>query len=98
MTLSLQYLEARRVMPRLCEHLAPEDTVLIDTLAEEAIADDAAALIDMVAGKLLAGDISGTLRGEIERMLALIPAEQVNFRVAEVIYLIVTSPEFAYQG
>lgn len=75
-----------------------EDTVLIDTLAEEAIAADAAALIDMVADKLLAGDISDTLRDEIDRMLGLIPVDQVNLRVAEVIYFIVTSPEFAYQG
>ncbi len=28
MTLTERYLEARRVMPRLCEHLAPEDTVV----------------------------------------------------------------------
>ena len=74
------------------------DTVLIDTLAEEAIAADSAALIDMVADKLLAGEISDTLRGEIDRMLGLIPVDQVNLRVAEVIYFIVTSPEFAYQG
>ena len=74
-----------------------DDTVLIDTLAEEAVAADAAALIDLVADKLLAGSISNTLRGEIERMLALIPVDQVSFRSAEVIYFIVTSPEYAYQ-
>jgi len=73
------------------------DTVLIDTLEEEAVAGDANALIDMVAGKLLAGDISATLRAEIERMLGLVPVSETNLRVAETIYLIVTSPEYAYQ-
>ena len=74
-----------------------DDTVLINTIEEEAVAADAAALIDMVADKLLAGNISGTLRDEIDRMLALIPVDQVNFRTAEAIYLVVTSPEYAYQ-
>ena len=73
------------------------DTVLIDTTAEEAISADADALIDLVAEKLLAGDISDALRTEIAGMLALIPLDQVNLRAAEVIYLIVTSPEYAYQ-
>jgi len=74
-----------------------DDTVLINTIEEEAVAADAAALIEMVADKLLAGNISGTLRDEIDRMLALIPVDQVNFRTAEAIYLVVTSPEYAYQ-
>jgi uncharacterized protein (DUF1800 family) len=74
-----------------------EDTVLIDFAEEEAIAADADALIDMVAGKLLAGEISTTLRAEIEGMLALIPQDQGLLRAAETIYLIASSPEFAYQ-
>ncbi|MDH3806190.1 MAG: DUF1800 domain-containing protein, partial [Gammaproteobacteria bacterium] len=74
-----------------------DDTVLIDTTEEIAVAGDADALIDMVAGKLVAGQISTTLRTEISGMLALIPAEQANLRAAEAIYLLVTSPEYAYQ-
>ena len=74
-----------------------EDTVLIDFAEEVAIADDADALIDMVADKLLAGDISTTLRAEIAGMLELIPPEQGLVRAAETIYLVATSPEFAYQ-
>jgi len=69
--------------------------IIIDD--EMAIADDADALIDMVAGKLLAGEISQTLRGEISRMLALIPATDAAIRTGEVIYFVTTSPEFAYQ-
>jgi len=74
-----------------------DDTVLIDFAEEVAIAGDADALIDMVARKLLAGEISTALRGEIAGMLALIPADQGLLRAAETIYLVATSPEFAYQ-
>lgn len=73
------------------------DTVLIDTLEEEGIAADADALIDMVADKLLAGQISDTLRNEIAGMLALLPTTEANLRAAETIYFVVTSPEYAYQ-
>ncbi|MBT8099702.1 MAG: DUF1800 domain-containing protein [Gammaproteobacteria bacterium] len=74
-----------------------EDTVLIDFAEEVALAADADALIDRVAEKLLAGDISAPLRTEINNMLALVPADQDLLRAAEAIYFVVTSPEFAYQ-
>jgi len=74
-----------------------DDTVLIDMSEELAIAADANALIDMVAGKLLAGQISTTLRSEIAGMLARLPQDQPAFRAAETVYLVVTSPEYAYQ-
>ena len=74
-----------------------EDTVMIDYAAEEAIAADPDALIDMVADKLLAGQISDTLRTEIDGMLARIPGDQGLLRAAETIYLVVTSPEYAFQ-
>ncbi len=75
-----------------------EDDVYIDIAAELAIADDAEALIDAVADKLLAGTISQTLRDEIAGMLALVAGPDTGpLRVAETIYLIATSPEYAYQ-
>jgi uncharacterized protein (DUF1800 family) len=74
-----------------------EDTVMIDFAAETAIAADADALINMVANKLLAGQITATLRSEIDGMLQRIPTDQALLRAAETIYLVVTSPEFAYQ-
>lgn len=73
-----------------------DDTVLIDFAAETAAANPDV-LIDMVANKLLAGQLSATLRTEIEGMLLRIPADQALLRAAETIYLVVTSPEFAYQ-
>ncbi|MCB1842718.1 MAG: DUF1800 domain-containing protein [Halioglobus sp.] len=74
-----------------------DDSVFIDIGDELAIADDADALIDMVAAKLLAGEISTTLRNEIAGMLALIPTDDAAIRAGEVIYFIVSSPEYAYQ-
>jgi hypothetical protein len=62
-----------------------------------AIAGDDDALIDMVAGKLLAGELSAALRQEIAGILALIPDADAALRAAETVYLVVSSPEFAYQ-
>ena len=75
-----------------------EDDVFIDIDSEIAIAADADALIGQVADKLLAGQISPTLRNEIAGMLALINGPNSEaLRVAETIYLVVTSPEYAFQ-
>ncbi|MDJ0905519.1 MAG: DUF1800 domain-containing protein [Woeseiaceae bacterium] len=76
--------------------LDPDD-VYIDFSEEMAIAGDVDALIDMVADKLLGGQISTTLRNETAGMLALIPDTDPALRAAETIYLITTSPEYAYQ-
>jgi hypothetical protein len=77
-----------------------EDDVLIDISAEMEIADDTDAVIDMVVGKLLGGDVSATLRAELENMLERVriaaPGNAAAL-VAEAIYLVVSSPEFAYQ-
>ena len=74
-----------------------EDDVFINIAEEMAIAADSDALIDMVAGKLLGGVISDTLRQEIAGMLVRIPETEAVLRAAETIYLVVTSPEYAYQ-
>jgi uncharacterized protein (DUF1800 family) len=74
-----------------------DDDVFINFEEEMAIAADAEALIDMVAGKLLAGQISATLRQEIAGMLTRIPETEAALRAAETIYFVVTSPEYAYQ-
>ena len=74
-----------------------DDNIYINFEAEISIAADIDQLIDTVAGKLLGGDISTTLRNEIAGMLALIPETEAAVRAAETIYLIVTSPEYAYQ-
>ncbi|NNC65189.1 MAG: DUF1800 family protein, partial [Gammaproteobacteria bacterium] len=73
------------------------DLVYIDMAEEVAIAGDVDALIDRVAEKLLAGQMSPTLRAEMQRILTLVSATDVVLRAAEAVYLVVTSPEFAYQ-
>ena len=74
-----------------------EDQIAIDLAEELSAAGDPDALIDRVAGKLLGGEMSPTLRAEIAGMLAQIPASQGLARAAEAVYLTVTSPEYAYQ-
>ncbi|MEJ2128241.1 MAG: DUF1800 domain-containing protein [Woeseiaceae bacterium] len=74
-----------------------EDDVYIDISEEMAIATDVDALINMVADKLLGGQISDTLRNETAGMLALIPETEAALRAAETIYFVTTSPEYAYQ-
>lgn len=74
-----------------------DDDVLIDISEEIAIAGDIDGLIDLVARKLLGGEISETLRTEIAGMLARIPETDAAIRAAETIYFIATSPQYAYQ-
>lgn len=74
-----------------------EDDVFIDISDEMAIAGDTDALIDMVVAKLLGGEVSTTLRSEMVRMVDLIPVADTANRAAEAIYLVVSSPEYAYQ-
>jgi len=76
---------------------AGDDDVLIDIGEEIAMAADIDGLINLVTDKLTGGDISDALRTEIAGMLALIPQTDATLRAAEAIYLVVTSPEFAYQ-
>lgn len=74
-----------------------EDDVFIDISEEMAIGGDTNDLIDMVVGKLLGGAASTTLRAEMVRMIDLIPVADTAARAAEAIYLVVSSPEYAYQ-
>jgi uncharacterized protein (DUF1800 family) len=74
-----------------------DDDVFINFQEEMDVAADIDALIDSVAGKLLAGQISESLRQEIAGMLARIPETDTAIRAAEAIYFVVTSPEYAYQ-
>ena len=75
-----------------------DDDVFIDITDELSVADDTDALIDLVAEKLLGGSISDVLRQEIAGMLTLFSGpDSAPLRVAEAIYLVASSPEYAYQ-
>ncbi|MEM0952727.1 MAG: DUF1800 domain-containing protein [Pseudomonadota bacterium] len=78
------------------DSLRPED-IFIDISEEMSLVDDIDALIDRVAGKLLGGEISAALRQELTGMLEILPSEPAEFRAAEAIYFIASSPEYAYQ-
>jgi hypothetical protein len=77
-----------------------ENDVLIDISEEVAVAADNESVIQLVADKLLGGSISATLSDEISGMLDRVrttaPGNDAAI-AAEAIYLVVTSPEYAYQ-
>jgi uncharacterized protein (DUF1800 family) len=78
------------------------DIMVVDTRAEQAVVADSAALLDRVAERLLGGasQMSATLRSEARALIDRTPAGTGggnNTRVADAIYFVVTSPEFALQ-
>jgi len=73
------------------------DSVVINIESEVALAADPAALVAAVSGKLLAGRISDALRLQTEQQVARVAATNAQQRVAEALYLVATSPEFAVQ-
>jgi hypothetical protein len=73
------------------------DEVYIDFAEEMQVASDIDALINMVDDKLLAGQMSETLRMEISGMLERTSETDTALRAAETIYFVVTSPEFTFQ-
>ena len=74
-----------------------ENAIAIDINSEVAIAGDSEALVNRIADKLLAGQVSTTLKTEAKAAVDRIPATNPAQRVAEALYLIVTSPEYAVQ-
>jgi uncharacterized protein (DUF1800 family) len=76
--------------------LRPED-VYLDVAAEVAVAASTDALVGLVADKLLGGQISPALRGEVARVVTLMPATDAANRAAVAIYFVASSPEFAVQ-
>jgi uncharacterized protein (DUF1800 family) len=78
--------------------LTPED-IVIDIDAEVAVANDANALATLVTDKLLAGQVSTTLRTEIVNLVGRYgtSAADAPNRAAQAIYSVVTSPEYALQ-
>ncbi len=71
--------------------------IVINIDEEVALAADTDALIDRVADKLLAGQISDTLRTETRGIVDQTPTTDAAARAAEAIFFIASSPEFARQ-
>ncbi|MCZ8131412.1 MAG: DUF1800 domain-containing protein [Steroidobacteraceae bacterium] len=72
----------------------PND-VLIDVTEELALTDTPTALVERIAAKLLGGRISDRLRQAAVEQVGRVPATNRAGRVAEALYLVVTSPEYA---
>lgn len=70
---------------------------IINTTEEDALANDPPALVERVAQRLLAGQISPTLRAETRTLVERAPASPPTVRTAQALYLIASSPEFALQ-
>ena len=71
--------------------------VFIDVSAESGLTTDPPALVTRIAGKLLGGQISGTLEAQARAAVERVPANLGGLRIAEALYLISTSPEYAAQ-
>ncbi len=76
--------------------LTPED-IVIDIEGEVAVAADVNALVSLVGDKLLAGQVSATLRAEMVNLVGRYAATDGPNRAAQAIYSAVTSPEYALQ-
>jgi uncharacterized protein (DUF1800 family) len=73
------------------------DIVVIDIESDIAVAGDPAALVTQIANRLLAGQISSTLRAQAEANVGRVAATSPAQRVSEALWLIASSPEFAVQ-
>jgi uncharacterized protein (DUF1800 family) len=71
--------------------------VLIDFNADVALEVNPNALIDRVAETLMGGEISDELRASVANVIANVPLDEEGKRSSAAIFLIVSSPEFAYQ-
>jgi len=73
------------------------DIVVIDIEPEVAVAGDSAQLVTRIAARLLGAHISPELRGQAVLSVNRVAASNPTQRVAEALWLIVSSPEFAVQ-
>jgi uncharacterized protein (DUF1800 family) len=75
----------------------PRTAVVIDIASDMALAADPDALVQRIADRLLGGSISPVLASEARAAVVRTPTTKAGTRVAEALYLVVTSPEFAVQ-
>jgi uncharacterized protein (DUF1800 family) len=74
-----------------------KDIVVIDITEEVALASNVDALVARLSDKLLGGRISTSLAAEARAAALRVSASKPGQRVADAMYLIVTSPQFAAQ-
>jgi uncharacterized protein (DUF1800 family) len=80
-----------------CAPANTNNTVTIDVSGDMAVAADSEALLNRIAGRLLGGEISATLKAQAKAQVDRVPANLPDLRVAEALHLVLTSPEYALQ-
>jgi uncharacterized protein (DUF1800 family) len=73
------------------------NAILIDVTDEQQLAGDPSALVRRIAARLLGGEISDSLRMQAIAAVERAPPSDPGQRVAEALYLISSSPEYAQQ-
>jgi uncharacterized protein (DUF1800 family) len=90
------YLSAQ-VFARNSTRKNPADAIVINLSEEVALASNADAIVASLSTKLLGGRISPALASEARAAVLRWPVTSRGNRVAEPMFLIVTSPEYAVQ-
>lgn len=80
-----------------CQPANSNVTVTIDTAGDSAVAGDSEALVNRIAGRLLGGEISATLKAEVKAQVERVPANLPELRVGEALHLVLVSPEYVLQ-
>jgi hypothetical protein len=75
----------------------PANAIVLDTTQELALAGDSEALVNKIADKLLGTAPSATLKAEAKAAADRVATTNAGQRVAEAMYLIVTSPDYVVQ-
>ncbi len=75
----------------------PANAIVLDTTQELALAGDSEALVNKIADKLLGTAASTTLKAEAKAAVDRVATTNPGQRVAEAMYLIVTSPDYVVQ-
>ena len=96
-TLTANFFYAQAFQNNSRSNVTDPDTVVIDIDDDLQYAPTPAALVASVANRLLAGQVSDALRTQVERQVALVSTSNAPRRVAEAVWLVTTSPEYAVQ-
>ena len=74
-----------------------QGVIVLDVNEEAAVADNADALVALLAQKLLGRPMSPALETEVRATIARYPASNRGARVSEALFLVSISPDFAVQ-
>jgi hypothetical protein len=71
------------------------DDIYIDIAAEQQLAADPAAMVDRLVDKFTGGRTSAAVKAQAIALASRAPLNNPTLRVAEALFLIATSPEYA---